>query len=306
MKSSSNKRPATHAGSWYDDDPSALSKEIEKYISSAQESKTQFPNDKQLKAVIVPHAGYYYSGKTAGAAFIHLDPSLYDRVVVLGPSHYASFLNCYVTSYEKYETPFGDIDIDTDAIAQLIKTSGSLFKYAPKSADMEEHSIEMELPFIQYIFSQKKKNFKLIPIIVGFSNDNRSIASALNEFMNDDKTLIVISSDFCHWGNNFDYTYYDKSKGEIYKSIEFMDKMGIELMSKMKSKELDEYFEKYENTICGRYPIEILMNYCELNNIDESNAIFKCEKYTQSEKVTKKNQNSVSYAGCVLFVAKKK
>lgn len=299
-------RPATHAGSWYEDDSEVLSNEIQTYFDKAKQNndKNESINSKKLKAIIVPHAGYIYSGETAACAFIHIDPSKYSRAVVLGPSHYASFTNCAMTSYKQFETPFGNLPIDTEAIDLLVKKYPSLFHYASSAIDKEEHSIEMELPFLKYIFDKNKISVSLIPIIVGFSDINSitQIGGALNELFKDEKTLFIISSDFCHWGSNFDYLFYDATKGKIWESIQYYDLLGVELIKKMNVEEIEKYFDKYENTICGRYPIEILMKLGELNNIKESNSMFRCEKYAQSEKVLKKTGNSVSYAGCVLYI----
>ena len=291
-------RVAYHAGSWYSDKPKSLAKELSGYLSDENISeKSQF-----LKSVIVPHAGYYYCGPTAGKAFINIRPENYSRVVVLGPSHHEYFQGCGVTPFSTFETPFGNVDVDTKTCAELL--SNDFYFKLPQSVDVKEHSIEMEMPFLKYIFGEKE--FSIVPIMVGFTNleVNRKIGETLYKLYEDPKTLFVISSDFCHWGKNFAFTYYDNSYSTIWESTQNLDKQALDIIAEINPEKLDAYFKKTKNTICGRNPITIVLSIIESykrNNTDK-NVSFDTLGYAQSSKVTSMKESSVSYAAGANFI----
>ena len=167
-------RVAYHAGSWYKDDPSLLAKEIGDYLSKSE----KLDQYQSLKSIIVPHAGYRFCGPTAGKSFVNINPSNYNRVVVLGPSHHQYFQACGLTPFDSFETPFGDVKVDTNTINKLLGNK-NLFFTLSETTDVKEHSIEMEMPFLKYIFD--KKDFSLVPIMVGHNNlmTNTEIGKAL-------------------------------------------------------------------------------------------------------------------------------
>ena len=162
----------------------------------------------------------------------------------------------------------------------------------------------MELPFLKYIFGNK--NFSLLPLMIGETTfeQNKKIGKFLYDLYNDNKTLFVISSDFCHWGLRFGYTYYDKSSGEIWESIEKLDKIALDIISEMNAEMLDKYFEKTRNTICGRNPITIVLSIIEeyQKQNQDKKLSFECAGYSQSERVKKVTGSSVSYAAGVNFI----
>ena len=294
-----NTRIAYHSGSWYQSDPELLSKEINFYLSQCQ----KISKNGKLKSIIVPHAGYRFSAPTAAKAFINVEPSNYDRVVILGPSHHEYFNGCGLTKFESYSTPFGDVKVDNNYINKLLKIKGLFFKLS-ETVDLNEHSIEMEIPFLKYIFD--KKEFNIIPIVVG-DNDlktNIEIAKSLYELYLDPKTLFVISSDFCHWGKNFGYTHHDKKYKNIWESIQDLDKQALDIISEINSQKLDEYFKRTKNTICGRNPISISLSVIEQykKHHKEKNVSFDTVGYSQSNKVKKPSETSVSYAAVVNYI----
>lgn len=291
-------REATHAGSWYSSDPQVLSEQLGSYLSKATKHKSA----SNLKSIIAPHAGYSYSGPTAAFAFININPDNYDRVVVLGPSHHEYFKGCGLSPFKEAQTPFGNIPIDIVLNAKLEKKS--LFKTISAKVDESEHSIEMELPFLKMIFNTKQ--FTLLPIMIGEINlqEAQEIGNTLLEIYEDPKTLFVISSDFCHWGKRFGYTYYDKAFNEIWQSTENLDKMALEIIGKLNPVELNEYFSKYKNTICGRKPISIVLFVIdEYQKKNKGKSVsFECAGYSQSDQVTSMNGSSVSYAAGINFI----
>ena len=297
MKSST--RYASHAGSWYDDNPKILSKELSQYLSASK----QYSEYNSLKSIIVPHSGLEYGGPVAAKAFININPENYDRAVILGPSHYEYFKGCALTSFKKFETPFGDVDVDTSTIKNLLEDSKHFFSF-PQSCDVQEHSIEMEMPFLKYIFNKKK--FSIIPMVIGDGNlkKNIELGKCLYSLYEDPKTLFVISSDFCHWGKDFDYIYYDKKFKNIWESTEDLDKQALDIIAEMDSKKFDEYIKKTNNTICGKNPIIIVLSIIEeyKKNHHDKKISFDTAGYSQSEKAKSMNDSSVSYAAGVNFI----
>ena len=292
-------RQASHAGDWYDDDPKQLSKELSNYLSASK----QYSESNSLKSIIVPHSGLEYGGPVAAKAFINVNPAIFDRVVILGPSHYEYFKGCGLTSFKKFETPFGDVDVDTETVNNLLGDSKNFFSF-PQSCDVQEHSIEMEMPFLKYIFNKKK--FSIVPMVVGDGNLNNNIqlGKCLYDLYEDPKTLFVISSDFCHWGRDFDYTYYNKKFKNIWESTEDLDKQALDIISEMNPKKFDDYMKKTKNTICGSKPITIVLSIIEeyQKRHQDKKISFDTAGYSQSEKVKSMNGSSVSYAAGVNFI----
>jgi len=286
-------RVASHAGSWYKNDPKLLAKEIGDYLSKSEKLEQY----NSLKSIIVPHAGYRHCGPTAGKSFININPSNYDRVVVLGPSHHKYFEACGLTPFESFETPFGNVKVDTETINKLL-TNKKLFNTLSQTTDVKEHSIEMEMPFLKYIFN--KKDFSLIPIMVGHNDFkiNVEIGKALYDLYEDPKTLFVISSDFCHWGQKFGFTYYNEKYENIWESTKDLDKQALDIIHEMNSAKLDEYFKKTRNTICGRNPITIVLSIIEnyKKNHGDKKISFDTVGYSQSNQPKSMYLHDFSYS----------
>jgi AmmeMemoRadiSam system protein B len=286
-------REASHAGSWYDSDRTKLLNNFLTWLNSTKVST----DGKILKGIIGPHAGYAYSGLTAAQAYININPSNYNRVFLLGPCHYMAIRGCGLPSCQEYETPFGSISIDTDIIQKLSKLDN--FQTVSKDREEEEHSLEMHLPFIKNAFGNNP--FTLIPIMVGSLNSKSQdyFGKIFSEYLKDDKTLFIISSDFCHWGNNFDYKPYNKEDGEIWESIEKLDKLGIDYIEKQDIEGFANYLNQTDNTICGRNPICVYLYALKYSGLSSQT---KLVYYAQSNKVMKGNQTSVSYASILTLL----
>ncbi|KAM0746799.1 UPF0103-domain-containing protein [Meredithblackwellia eburnea MCA 4105] len=247
-------REASHAGSWYTANKSKLKQELSGYLSNVVTPSDQVPFKlpvKNSKAIISPHAGYSYSGPAAAWAYASVDVQSVKRVFVLGPSHHVYLEGCALSSCDKYETPLGDLDLDLDTMKELEKTGK--FEKMSQTVDEDEHSIEMQLPYIAQIFSKATAPPKLVPILVGSLTLalEQSYGQLLAPYLRDPQTLFIISSDFCHWGTRFSYTYFqppgskEKGKGEklgrgtnvhglpckIHESIKEVDWEGMEVVA---------------------------------------------------------------------------
>lgn len=250
-----------------------------------------------MKAVIGPHAGFAYSGPNAAWAYKNIDPTQYDRVLLLGPSHSLGFQQIGLTSCSVWKTPIGDFDVDLETTQALLSSRKDLFIQLQRKHEEAEHSLEMHLPFIRKIFSDAGKDVTLLPMMVGQVPD-KAIAlygEALKEVFLDARTLVVVSSDFCHWGDNFDYKplLQGFKENQIHASIEKLDKMGMDLIAKHDLAGFQKYLQQTQNTICGERPIKVLLAMAAASGQPCETAFVK---YDQSDRVTSGDGCSVSYA----------
>ncbi|XP_037773674.1 protein MEMO1-like [Penaeus monodon] len=173
------------------------------------------------------------------------------------------------------------------------------FETMSVSADEDEHSIEMHLPYIARLWkSNFRDQFTIVPILVGSLTPEREVhyGRLLAPYLADPQSLFVISSDFCHWGQRFRYTYYDRSVGEIWQSIQKLDKQGMNLIETLNPSAFTEYLKKYGNTICGRHPIGRLAQYKHGHRM-----LLKFLQYAQSSQCYTSSDSSVSYAAASLI-----
>ncbi|EAR99554.4 AmmeMemoRadiSam system protein B (macronuclear) [Tetrahymena thermophila SB210] len=297
QKMQGSTRLASHANSWYTGNQKELDQELSGYLSKANKQQL---NIQKVKALIGPHAGYYYSGPTAAWGYQYLQPIENLRVFLLGPCHHIYMNGCGISGLEKFQTPLGDITLDKQTIQEL-KNTGK-FDVVSKKNEEDEHSLEMHLPYIQKILGQQQ--FKLVPIMVGNLSYQREqeYGQLLSKYFDDDNTVFIISSDFCHWGSRFDYQYYNKQDGEIWQSIQKLDTAGMELIENHDCEKFNKYLEQTENTICGRHPIGVLLQVIKSTQKYAGQLKTKFMHYEQSEQVKTQKSSSVSYATSITYV----
>jgi len=181
------RQPAV-AGLFYPADPGILVSMIDGFLAKFPQVKA-----KPLKAIIVPHAGYIYSGPVAAAAYRHLEPlrDSISRVVLLGPSHRVGFAGLAVSSADMFHTPLGDIPLDRP-LCEKLATLPQVVRL--DQAHVMEHSLEVQLPFLQRVLDV----FALVPLVVGEATADE-VAEVLEAAWGGDETLIVISSDLSHY-----------------------------------------------------------------------------------------------------------
>ena len=197
-----NRKPYA-AGRFYTDKPDQLKTQLQEMFSKSIKKKTEnIP-----LAIIAPHAGYIFSGEVAASAYNQIDPdSRFERIFIIGSSHTDVFQGASVFCTGNYETPLGTVKVDLELVKQLVKEN-KLIKCYPE-AHLYEHSIEVQLPFLQY---HLKTDFKIVPIIIGSSDDEtaKKLAAILKPYLNE-KNLFVISSDFSHYPNYIDAPLVDQ------------------------------------------------------------------------------------------------
>ena len=205
------RQPAV-AGSFYPDDPDKLRQSIHSYLHDAKPRVVGL----RPKALIVPHAGYQYSGPVAASGYAQLKDlrETIRRVVLLGPSHHVAFGGLAVPSVDAFATPLGNIPIDPTAVAGILNLQQVFVGDEPHRT---EHSLEVQLPFLQCVLD----TFTIIPLCVGTAASS-DVAEVLIELWGDSETLIVVSSDLSH--------YHDQQTAEAldYKTSTMIEECQFE------------------------------------------------------------------------------
>ncbi|MCB1669600.1 MAG: AmmeMemoRadiSam system protein B [Gammaproteobacteria bacterium] len=183
------RQPAV-AGAFYPDDPGRLTRDLTAMLEAAECGVT---DPLTIKALVVPHAGYVYSGPVAASAYKLLPARRHqiNRVVLLGPSHRVAFRGVAVPSAEQFRTPLGDIPLDGEALQRILTLPGVVQR---DDAHDREHSLEVQLPFLQTVLA----DFRLVPLVVGDA-DPELVTAVLEALWGDAETLILISSDLSHY-----------------------------------------------------------------------------------------------------------
>lgn len=234
-KSRNTRKPAV-AGQFYPLDPQELTSQIKDLFAASRLCQAS-----QVKAIIVPHAGYIYSGEVAASAYLTLIPQMHKikRVILLGPAHRVGFHGLATTSANYYSTPLGDVAIDRAAI-DVIQSLPQVVNL--DRAHTHEHSLEVQLPFLQNLLDE----FALVPLVVGDCN-SQQVAEVLELLWGGEETLIVISSDLSHYNSYDDAVKQDRKTSH---SIINMQPENIEF-----------------DDACGRIPIKGLLMVAEQHKL---------------------------------------
>lgn len=210
-------RTAAVAGAFYPGDARALHNVVREHLDSAR--ATFAPRETWPKAVIVPHAGYVYSGSVAAPAYLalHAGAEVIHRVVLVGPSHRIAFEGLAVPEYGAFETPLGRVRIDETSRRDLLSAR---LVHTRDDAHRWEHALEVQLPFLQEVL----ESFSILPIVIGRASPKR-VAEVLERVWGGDETVIVVSSDLSH------YQPYETAKrmdATTAAAIERLEPAGIE------------------------------------------------------------------------------
>jgi AmmeMemoRadiSam system protein B len=196
-------RKTVVAGSFYEARSAVLQQQVSQFVAQSPEVPWTKP-----RVLIVPHAGYVYSGSTAARAYRSLESQRDDirRVVLLGPAHRVYLEGMAVPSVNAFSTPLGEVMLDASGIEQISKLPGVTVS---DEAHREEHSLEVQLPFLQSVL----KYFTLVPVVVGHCDAN-TVAAVIDELWGGDDTLVVISTDLSHFHSYQDAQQLDASTCE--------------------------------------------------------------------------------------------
>jgi AmmeMemoRadiSam system protein B len=207
-------RPSPLAGRWYDADPDVLARKVDAYLDAAQ-----LPDlEGELIGVIAPHAGHTYSGPVAGYAFAALralrargprdEP---DLVALIGPMHHPYVEPLITTVYDSYATPLGRVPVDKDALRQLDASLRSELGFGLSTVQRDpEHSLEIELPFLQRVLTSE---WKLLPVMVRAREPrvSQALGKALAPVLRERNFVMVASTDLSHFYNQQTALAYDRA-----------------------------------------------------------------------------------------------
>ncbi|MCD4747470.1 MAG: AmmeMemoRadiSam system protein B [Bacteroidales bacterium] len=195
-----NRQPAV-AGQFYPSDPQELETTLTEFFSEAVPEKY-----KNVLAIISPHAGYVFSGEVAASSFNQIDKKKnYENIFIIASSHRTSFEGASIYSKGNYITPLGTVKVNIPLSQKLIQEN-KVFTFN-RNAHISEHSLEVQLPFLQYIL---KNDYQIIPIVLGTQSPEtcKNIARILKPYFNENN-LFIISTDFSHYPNYKDAVMID-------------------------------------------------------------------------------------------------
>jgi len=222
-------RQPVYAGQFYEANADRLSSRMEVFLQAVEKLPT-IARDPAV--IIVPHAGYVYSGQTAAYAYALVKGRAYETVVVIGPSHHYGFNSCSIWPRGGFATPLGVMPVDEETCSRLMKATG--FEFIPE-AHSQEHSVEVQVPFLQKVLPQAK----LVPIVMGFPTRRliERLADGLLAALTSKKALVVISTDMSH--------YLPQAEAKA------VDQKTMSLISTLKVEPLLRQVISGENVLCG-------------------------------------------------------
>lgn len=268
-------RNAVVAGSFYDSDPENLRREVDFLLNEANAPKLKG----HIRGLVAPHAGYMYSGSVAAAAYRILKGSSYEAVFLVGPSHQEYFNGVTIYPGDAYQTPLGQIPINKEFRAALVRQSPII--QLSEAGHRAEHSLEVQLPFLQRVLS----DFSIVPMIIGNQTKEHclNLGNAIAVVARKRNVLLVASSDLSH------YHPYDNAVGldrQVISHLEAFDEHA--LMDR-----LDD--EKVE--ACGGGPVVAVMHASKLLGANRSHVLL----YNNSGDVTGDKSAVVGYCSAAFL-----
>lgn len=270
------KRHPAVAGRFYSADPQALTREIQSHIKPGAGEKTA--KKSRALGVVSPHAGFMYSGDVAAAVYSEIE--IPETLVILGPNHTGQGPPISLMAQGAWSMPLGEVAIDGELARAILRASPLISD--DYSAHEDEHSLETQLPFIQYF----RKDLKIVPICLQrVSLDHcdqvsRAIVSAVQELAR--TVLIVASSDMTHY--------------ESHDSASRKDRRAIDQILKRDAKGLYETVRRDKITMCGVNPVTVMLMACNRLGAQKSHLV----KYMTSGEVSGDMDQVVGYAGMIV------
>jgi len=247
------------AGAFYPADPTQLRAEVTRALKQAD--RAQVPGD--LVALIVPHAGYTYSAGVAAYAYRQLEGKHFDTVALIGPSHRVNVRGVALSGAGVWDTPLGEVPVDREACDALAKAD--LAAQVFDAAHVPEHSLEVQLPFLQTVL----KDFKVLPaVMVDYSESNcTALARALAEVARSRSLLLIASSDMSH------YPAYDAARrvdGQTLKAVQTLDAKAVAASCR---KLLAANTPNLDTCLCGEGPVEAVLQASRLLGADQAKVL---------------------------------
>ncbi len=268
-------------GMFYEENSDKLIEQIKGcFLGKLGPGKLPDGNGKKVKAVIAPHAGYGYSGSCAAWAYKEIAESeVADVYVILGTNHQMP-VSC--VSLLDFETPLG-------IVKNQAELANKLGVAVDERVHANEHSIETQIPFLQFVLS-KEKEITIVPVLVG--DDWEELAKKLVEVFKDMKITFIVSADFTHYGMHYGYVPFSPDKVKLRE----LDMGAVKAIEKVDSFAFDDYVKETKATICGKSAILCLLKYFEL--VGEK-VEAKLLEYYSSGDISQDYSTSVGYAAIV-------
>ena len=262
------------AGTFYPADKKALKESVEGFLSRVEKRQ----KDGKLIALISPHAGYRFSGQVAAYGFSELKDSAIQKVIVIGAAHHAGYKGASVYTTGSFRTPLGEVPIN-ERIAKKLLDDEADVRFYPE-AYAKEHSIEVQLPFLQTVL----KDFTIVPILIG--SPTKKTFDHLIEVLSDifdEKTLIIASTDLSHY---HDYSTAKEMDGKVISEIE---RLSVTDTAKL--------LQSGQSELCGMYPVMVTIEIARRAGANYG-MLFK---YANSGDVTNEKEKVVGYASIGLL-----
>lgn len=268
-------RPSPIAGTWYEGNPKLLAAQLDEYLSEAK-----LPELKgRVIGVIAPHAGHRYSGAVAAHAFAALRGLGPDLVAILSPFHNFAPYPLIATSHQAYATPLGNIEVDSSALEEL---QNHLDIPITRIANDPEHSLEIELPFLQRVL---KKDFKLLPIMIRAQEEEiaEKLGKALARTLENKNAVLVASTDLSH--------FYDQKTANI------LDKEMLKRFESFDPKSIFDAEHHGKGFACGHAAVTAVMWASQKLGANKIQTL----KYATSGDVTKDYSSVVGYGAAAIL-----
>jgi MEMO1 family protein len=282
------RRKSIVAGSFYDADKESLSQQISNCFlheigpQRLPEHRDNVKNERKISGVISPHAGFIFSGPIAAHHFLRLS---YEKtpqtIIIIGPNHRGLGNEIAIMSAGYWETPLGNIEIDEQLAKDIMNYDDRDLIVEDLQAHTFEHSIEVQLPFLQFIYPNNQ--FKIIPICISNQQlvNMKYLADTIFIATKEKSCLLIASSDFTHY--------------ESQESAKRKDTEAIDKIISMDSKLFYDTISRKEASICGPGPIAIVIEVCKKLGIKKG----KLLKYATSGDVSGMNDQVVGYASII-------
>ena len=264
------------AGTFYPSDKKELEEMVERFLSGA----AKVPVNGRLLALISPHAGYIFSGQVAAYGYKNIEGSDIKKVIIIGPSHHTAFRGASVYTKGSFRTPLGTVTIN-EGLAEGLLNEAADVRVNPEVYE-KEHSIEVQLPFLQTVL----KDFTIVPILIGSPTKQsfKHLTERLTEILREDeKVIIIASTDLSH--------FHD------YETAVNMDKKMTGAVERMSIGDVEEYLSNGEAEMCGGYPVIFTMAVAKVLGANMGVLL----KYANSGDVTNDRNRVVGYASIGVY-----
>ena len=268
-------RESVIAGTWYTSDPVRLRRELAGYLDRAEPPALEG----KLVGLVAPHAGYMYSGGVAAWSYKLLSKDMFDRVLILAPSHRAGFTGASISDADGYRTPLGVVPLDRELIDEFRKFQ-DIIQYNPR-AESGEHSLEIQLPFLQLVLG----GFRLTPLTLGTRDSQFCVrlSEAIAQICGSKRILMIASSDLSHY---YPAEAARRLDGVCLKLLEAFDPLGLAVE-----------VENQGTEACGAGPIITLLHAGRKLGADRCKVL----NYANSGDVTGDNSGVVGYAAAAIY-----